>query len=124
MMALFGALALLLSVVGIYALVGYYVQLRRQEIGVRMALGAGRRDIVRQTLRQAATMTAFGVVIGTLAAYGLGKVLESALFGIAQSDPRLLAGFALTLTASALVAGWLPARRAAGIDPLIAMRND
>jgi putative ABC transport system permease protein len=124
MMALFGALALLLSVVGIYALVAYYVQQRRQEIGVRMALGAGRRDIVRQTLRQAATMAAFGIVIGSAAAYALGRVLESALFGIAQSDARLLVAFALTLTASALLAGWVPARRAAGIDPLIAMRND
>ena len=124
MMALFGALALLLSVVGIYALIGYYVQQRRQEIGVRMALGAGRGDIVRQTLKQAATMAAFGVAIGSMAAYALGRVLESALFGIAQSDPRLLVAFALTLTASALLAGWVPARRAAGIDPLIAMRND
>lgn len=124
MMALFGALALLLSVVGIYALIGYYVQQRRQEIGVRMALGASRRDIVRQMLRQAATLAAFGVVIGTAAAWALGRLLESALFGIAQSDPRLLAGFALTLTASALLAGYLPARRAAGIDPLVAMRTE
>lgn len=124
MMALFGALALLLSVVGIYALVAYYVQQRRQEIGVRMALGAGRRDIVRQTVRQAATMAAFGIAIGSAAAYGLGRLLESALFGIAQSDARLVVAFALALTASALLAGWVPARRAAGIDPLIAMRND
>ena len=124
MMALFGALALLLAVVGIYALVAYYVQQRRQEIGVRMALGAGRGDIVRQTLKQAGMMAAFGVVIGSIAAYALGRVLESALFGIAQSDQRLLAAFALTLTASALLAGWVPARRAAGIDPLVAMRNE
>lgn len=124
MMALFGALGLLLSVVGIYALVAYYVQQRRQEIGVRMALGAGRGDIVRQTLRQATLMAAFGVAIGSIAAYALGRVLESALFGIAQSDPRLLVTFALMLTASALLAGWVPARRAAGIDPLVAMRKE
>ena len=113
-----------MSVVGIYALVGYYVQQRRQEIGVRMALGAGRGAIVRQTVRQAATMAVFGVAIGSAAAYGLGRVLESSLFGIAQSDPRLLAGFAAVLTASALLAGYVPARKAAGIDPLVAMRND
>jgi putative ABC transport system permease protein len=124
MMALFGVLALLLSVVGIYALVGYYVEQRRQEIGVRMALGAGRGDIVRQTVWQAATMAMFGVVIGTAAAYGIGRMLESALFGIAQADVRLLAGFAAALSASALIAGYVPARRAAGIDPMLAMRND
>ncbi len=124
MMAVFGALALLLSAVGIYALVGYYVQQRRQEIGVRMALGAARGDIVRQTLRQAATMAALGVVLGSVAAFLIGRALESGFMGIAQQDHRLLAGFALTLTAAALVAGYLPARRAAGIDPIIAMRND
>jgi putative ABC transport system permease protein len=123
-MALFGVLALLLSAVGIYALVGYYVMQRRQEIGVRMALGAQSGDIVRQTLRQAATMAAVGVGIGAVAAFALGRVLESAMFGIAQSDPRLLAGFAAILTLSALVAGYVPARRAAGIDPMVAMRND
>ena len=124
MMAVFGALALLLSAVGIYALVGYYVQQRRQEIGVRMALGADRGAIVRQTLRQAATMAALGVVLGSVAAFLIGRALESGFMGIAQQDHRLLAAFAVTLTAAALVAGYLPARRAAGIDPMIAMRND
>ena len=86
MMALFGALALLLSVIGIYALVGYFVTQHRKEIGVRMALGAQRRDVVMLTVRQAAVMAAFGVGIGTVAAYVLSRVLESAMFGIAQND--------------------------------------
>ncbi len=124
MMALFGALALLLSVIGIYALVGYYVTQRRQEIGVRMALGAQPGDVVRLTVRQAGLMTAIGVGVGAVAAFALGRVLESAMFGIAQNDPRLLAGFAATLAVSALIAGYVPARRAAAIDPMVAMRGD
>jgi predicted permease len=124
MMALFGALALLLSVIGIYALVGYYVTQRRQEIGVRMALGAQRRDVVRLTLRQAGMMAAFGVAIGSVAAFALSRVLESAMLGIAQADHRLLGAFAVILAISALAAGYLPARRAASIDPMVAIRND
>ena len=124
LMALFGVLALLLSVIGIYALVGYFVAQRRQEIGVRMALGARARDVVRLTVRQAATMAAAGVAIGGVAAFALSRVLESAMLGIAQNDPRLLAGFAAALGLSALAAGYVPARRAASIDPMVALRND
>jgi putative ABC transport system permease protein len=124
LMALFGVLALVLSVIGIYALVGYFVTQRRQEIGVRMALGARASDVVRLTVRQAATMAAAGVVIGGVAAFALSRVLESAMLGIAQNDPRLLAGFAAALGLSALAAGYVPARRAASIDPMVALRND
>lgn len=123
MMALFGVIALLLSVVGLYALIGYYVEQRRQEIGVRMALGAGRRDILRQMLRQAATLAGIGVVIGVAAAWATGRLLESAFFGIAQHDVRLLAFFACALSAAALLAAYVPARRAATLDPLAAMRE-
>ena len=124
MMALFGFLALLLSMIGIYALVGYYVAQRRQEIGVRMALGAQARDVVRLTVRQAAGMAGAGVLIGGAAAFAVSRLLESAMMGIAQNDPRLLAGFAAALGLSALAAGYVPARRAAGIDPMVALRND
>jgi putative ABC transport system permease protein len=124
MMALFGVLALLLSVIGTYALVGYFVAQRRQEIGVRMALGAQARDVVRMTVRQAAVMAGTGVAIGGAGAYAIAQVLESALLGIAQNDPRLLAGFAAALAISALAAGYVPARRAAAIDPMLALRND
>jgi putative ABC transport system permease protein len=124
MMALFGGLALLLSVIGVYALVGYYVAQRRQEIGVRMALGAQARDVVRQTVRQAATMAGVGVAIGAAAAFAISRMLEASMMGIAQNDPRLLAGFAAILALSALVAGYVPARRAAGIDPMAAIRNE
>ena len=123
MMGLFGALALLLSAIGIYALVGYYVMQRRQEIGLRMALGASRGHVVRGTVRQAATMAAWGVAIGSVAAFLLGRVLESAMLGIAHNDQRLLAAFAAVLALSALAAGYLPARRAAAIDPMAAMRD-
>ncbi|MEX2273777.1 MAG: ABC transporter permease [Vicinamibacterales bacterium] len=124
LMGLFGVLALLLSVIGVYALVGYYVTQRRQEIGVRMALGAKAGDVVRLTIRQAATMAGIGVAIGAAAAFAVSRLLESSMMGIAQNDPRLLAGFAAVLTASALAAAYVPARRAALIDPMVAIRND
>lgn len=124
LMALFGVLALVLSVIGIYALVGYYVAQRRQEIGVRMALGAQARDVVRLTVRQAAIMAGTGVAIGAAAAFAVSRMLESVMLGMAQNDPRLLAGFAAVLSIAALTAGYVPARRAASIDPMLAMRGD
>lgn len=124
LMALFGGLALVLSVIGVYALVGHFVTQRRQEIGVRMALGARTADVVRLTVRQAATMAGVGIAIGGAAAWALSRVLEANLMGMAQNDPRLLAGFAVILTVAALIAGYLPARRAAAIDPMLAMRGD
>lgn len=91
---------------------------------MRMALGARTRDVVRLTVRQAALMAAIGVTIGGAAAFAVSRVLESALLGMAQNDPRLLAGFAAALAISALAAGYVPARRAAAIDPMVALRND
>ena len=124
MMALFGIIALMLSVIGIYALVRHYVAQRRQEIGVRMALGAQARDVVRLTIRQAAVMAGFGIAIGGAAAYAVSQLLEATLMGMAQNDPRLLAGFSAVLAIAALMAAYLPARRAAAIDPTVAMRGE
>jgi ABC-type antimicrobial peptide transport system permease subunit len=124
MMGLFGIIALMLSVIGIYALVRHYVAQRRQEIGVRMALGAQARDVVRLTVRQAAVMAGFGIGIGGAAAYAVSQLLEANLMGMAQNDPRLLAGFSAVLGIAALAAGYLPARRAAAIDPMVAIRGE
>ncbi|HEX6322708.1 MAG TPA: ABC transporter permease [Vicinamibacterales bacterium] len=124
MMALFGLIALILSVIGIYALVRHHVAQRRQEIGVRMALGAQARDVVRLTVRQAAVMAAFGIGIGGVAAYAVSQLLEANLMGMAENDPRLLAGFSVVLAIAALTAAYLPARRAAAIDPMVAMRGE
>jgi len=124
MMALFGIIALLLSVIGIFALVRHFVAQRRQEIGVRMALGAQTGDVVRLTLRQAAVMAGVGIAIGAAAAYAVSQLLEANLMGMAQNDPRLLAGFSAVLAIAALTAAYLPARRAASIDPTVAMRGE
>ena len=124
MMGLFGVIALLLSVVGIFALVRHYVAQRRQEIGVRMALGAQAGDVVRLTVRQAAIMAGVGIAIGAVAAYAVSQLLEATLMGMAQNDPRLLAGFSAVLAVAALTAAYLPARRAAAIDPTVAMRGE
>jgi putative ABC transport system permease protein len=123
-MATFAALALVLAAVGLYAVVAYSVAQRRHEIGVRMALGASAVDVVRLTVLQALKLTALGTVIGLAISIALARVMESALLGIATTDSRVFAGFAAVLMGTALVASYLPARRAAAIDPMIALRSE
>jgi putative ABC transport system permease protein len=123
-MTVFGTLALFLAAVGLYAVISYLVAQRRQEIGLRIALGATRRDVMRLTVGQALRLTLVGGAIGLALSIALSRVLESALLGIASSDARVVAGFAAVLMASALLAGYLPARRAATIDPMIALRAE
>jgi ABC-type antimicrobial peptide transport system permease subunit len=102
----------------------FMVAQRTHEIGVRMALGATRSDVLRLTVRQAGTLTAFGVVIGVVLSVLLGRLIEAALFGLASNDVRVTGGLSAILIASALLAGYLPARRAASIDPTVALRGD
>jgi putative ABC transport system permease protein len=123
-MAVFGALALALSVVGVYSVMAFAVAQRTHEIGVRIALGANRNDVLRLTVGQAALLTAFGVGAGLVLSFGLGRFMESALFGVISNDLRVSAGFAIVLIAAALTAGYVPARRATGIDPVIALRAE
>jgi putative ABC transport system permease protein len=121
-MSVFAGLALLLASVGLYALVTYFVAQRRHEIGVRMALGASRRDVIRLTVSQALRLTVAGSAIGLVLSVALSRLMEAGLLGIATSDARIFAAFAAVLIATALVAGYLPARRAAAIDPITALR--
>lgn len=122
-MLVFGGLALLLAVVGVYGVMAYMVTLRRHEIGVRMALGATRADVLRLTIKQTGTLTVFGVAIGVGLSLLLGRFVEAGLFGLTANDPLITGALTAILIAAALMAGYLPARRAASIDPMVALRE-
>jgi putative ABC transport system permease protein len=126
LMSLLGSLAavaLLLAATGIYGVMAYLVSQRTHEIGVRMALGAQRKDAFAMVLRQSLMLSASGAAIGLLAAYGLSRGIAGLLFGISPTDPATFAGVAGLLGAVAVLAGWMPARRAASIDPMDALRH-
>ena len=120
----FAALALLLAVVGIYGVVSYSVAQRRQEIGVRVALGAQPSDVFRLVVRQGAFLATAGVAIGLLASWLLTPVLRSWLYEIEPGDPLTFIGVAAILVAIALLATAVPARRATKVDPVLAMRAE
>jgi predicted permease len=120
----FGALALLLAALGVYGVLGYNVARRVREIGVRMALGARRGEVLRLILAEALTLTAAGVALGLLGAAALPRVLGGQLYGLSATDPATLAAAALVLAAAALVAGWLPARRATRVDPVVVLKGE
>jgi ABC-type antimicrobial peptide transport system permease subunit len=122
-MFVFGGLALVLAIIGIYSVMAYMVTQRRHEIGVRMALGATRRDVLRLTVRHTATLTAIGVAIGIVLAALLSRLIEAGLFGLTSTNPLMVAGLAAVLASAALAAGYFPARRAASLDPSIALRE-
>jgi putative ABC transport system permease protein len=120
----FGAAAFALAVIGIYAVLTWAVTQRIGEIGVRMALGAAATDVVRMVLKQGAKLTVIGLVVGTLGALALGRLMQSQVRDVGAADPLVL-GVALTsLAAAAVLASWLPARRASRIDPIEALRTE
>ncbi|HEY7697729.1 MAG TPA: FtsX-like permease family protein, partial [Vicinamibacteria bacterium] len=116
------AVALILGAVGIYGVISYSVSQRTREIGVRMALGAARRDVNRLVLSEGLPLILAGLALGLLAAFGLTRLMSSLLFGVSPIDPITFASVAATLAAIALVASYLPARRASGLDPTEALR--
>ncbi len=122
MLAIAAAVALALGVVGIYGVISYIVSQRTREIGVRMAIGADRRDVRRMVLRQGMILAGIGVVVGLVAAVGLTRFMSSFLHGVEATDPATFAAVAALLTAVALVASYLPALRASRTDPLEALR--
>jgi len=118
----FGLLALALAAIGIYGVMSCAVAARTREIGIRIALGANARDVLRQTLRQGLTLTLLGVAVGAAAALGLSRLMRSLLFGVSASDPTIYLGVAALLVGAALLACYVPARRATQIDPVAALR--
>jgi predicted permease len=120
----FGVLALLVAGIGLYGVISYITAQRRNEIGIRMALGARRTQVLRMVIREAALLLLAGTAAGVLLSLAAGQSARSLLFGITAWDPRALAGAAVLLGLVALGAALLPARRAAGIDPAIALRYE
>ena len=102
----------------------YSVARRTNEIGIRMALGAQRVDVLRQVLKESMTLVAVGVIVGLAIAFGAGRLVSSQLFGIEPTDTTTLVLAILTMVVVAAVAGYLPARRAAGVDPMVALRSE
>jgi len=121
---LFGAVALILAAIGLYGIVSYRVAQRTREIGVRMALGSAASSVVWMVLRQALTLAMIGVVVGTPLAFAGGKAIAAELFGLAGQNRFFVVGAGALLIGVAVAAGALPARRAAKVDPLIALRAD
>jgi ABC-type antimicrobial peptide transport system permease subunit len=124
LLGLFGAVALLIAGMGLYGLMAFVVTQRTREIGVRVALGAARRDILGLLVRQGAVLIASGVVLGLVAALALARVLRGMLFGIVPDDLVSFLAAPLLLAAIALAATYLPARRALAVDPLVALRAE
>jgi len=127
MMALFGllaALGLALATAGIYSVLSFHVSRRTHEIGIRMALGAPRADVLRLMIGMGAKLVAAGIVVGIPASLAATQLLRSQLFGVSAADPAAYAGVAVLLGTVALAACYMPARRAASVDPNIALRHD
>jgi predicted lysophospholipase L1 biosynthesis ABC-type transport system permease subunit len=124
LLGLFGLLGLVISAVGIYGVMAYVVAQRTREIGVRMALGATRRSVVGMVLTRAALMVAIGLALGTAGAWLLRESASAFLFRMQTDDPRAFAAALGALVVAALVASALPARRAASVDPIVALRAD
>jgi putative ABC transport system permease protein len=120
----FGLLALLLAAIGIFGVLSYSVARRTREIGVRVALGATRGDISRLVIREGLAMAAIGVAIGLATALALSRFLRSVLYGVRPSDPMTYLAATATLIAVAFLATWVPARRAASVDPITALRME
>jgi putative ABC transport system permease protein len=124
MFVAFGLLALVLAAIGLYSVIAYNVAQRTHEMGVRVALGAQTRDVVQLVVRQGVLLGAVGLAIGAAVALGASRWVKPLLFNESASDPLVFAFVTLVLLAVALAASWIPARRAARVDPQVALRSE
>ncbi|HUQ81370.1 MAG TPA: ABC transporter permease, partial [Gemmatimonadaceae bacterium] len=123
MLSVFAAIAVLLAVIGIYGVISYSVTQRTHEIGIRMALGAQQSDVVGRVLKHGFMLASFGIAIGTLASVGLTRAMATLLHEVSPTDPLTFSAVAVVLAVVALLGSWLPARRAAAVDPVVALRD-
>lgn len=124
LMGIFGALALILTLVGVYGVLSFQIAQRTQEIGIRLALGATRRDIRYLIVGKAAKMGAAGILIGLLSAFVLTRLMASLLYQVRPTDPAIFASVAILVGVVALVAAYVPSRRAARVDPMVLLRYE
>jgi putative ABC transport system permease protein len=124
LLAIFAGLAVTLAAIGLYGVMSYSVSQRTREIGIRMALGAQRKQVLKLVVRQGMTLTAIGVVVGIAVSLGLTHLMANLLFGISATDSTTFLALSVVLLAVALLACWLPARRASGVDPMVALRAE
>jgi putative ABC transport system permease protein len=124
LLGVFAGTALLLAAIGIYGVIAYSVTQRTREIGIRMALGAQRRDMLGMVLRQSLTVVVIGIAIGLLAAFASTRLLASLLYGVGANDALTYASVVFLLGTAALLASYIPARRAMKVDPMIALRYE
>jgi putative ABC transport system permease protein len=120
----FAVLGVILASIGIYGVVSYSVSLRTREIGVRVAMGAQKKNVMQLVVGQGLRIAAIGITIGLVVAFSLSKFLASQLYGVSSRDPWIFAGITLVLAATSVLACWIPARRATKVDPLVALRYE
>jgi ABC-type antimicrobial peptide transport system permease subunit len=120
----FGLLGLALASIGLYGVMAYTVSCRTREIGIRMALGAARRDVLWLVLRETLLLAVAGALIGTPVALAASRLIATQLFGLSAADPLTIAVAVSAILSVAIVAGYLPARRASAVDPTVALRQD